>query len=533
MIAKDNPYIPVVLSLMPRILTNLDRDQGSPTYGSFDRNYWHLKIRNFSSAVLQQAVLLLASCYKNDFEGNVYYGNQRIMHWAAASLEYWAKIQNRDGSFDEYWKGEGSFPATAFSAFSATEAYILLALDKPGLLAAMERAIEFLSKKVETFAVNQEIASTAAIYNMYLITKDKKFLDLSGKKIAKIKTMQTGDGFFPEHEGPDIGYSSVALEYLSILYEKTGRDDIKNMCNSLIDFLSYFVHPDGTAGGQYSSRNTEYFMLGGLESCLSFNPLGASMREQLFNSMTLRDHAGLGIDERYMLHYIGYSFMRGLLNYQSGPRGHNLPRKQKFKKLFREANLYVVSEPPVYLIISLFKGGICRLYADGKLLLEDTGYRIVKGKRILHTGLGGHFCYEIGEGAIRITKNFYGRNYIAITPVRSFFLFCYSLVFGNALWGYFRYKFIKGARKTNSILKRDFMIEADRVTITDQIHNAPKAALLKNPRESIQNVPSSKFFQIRQLEDKAPVITYAISGSLRLKTVIDLKSREVKLSVMY
>jgi hypothetical protein len=164
---------------------------------------------------------------------------------------------------------------------------------------------------------------------------------------------------------------------------------------------------------------------------------------------------------------------------------------------------------------------------DGKLLLEDTGYRIVKGKRILHLELGGHFHYETREDGIRISKNFYGKNYTVITPLRSFFLFCYSLVFGNALWAHFRYKFIKGARKTNIILRRNFIFGADRVIIEDQIHNAPKAKLIKNPRESIKNIPSAKFFQIQQLQDQAPVITYDIYGRVSLKTVIDLKSREV------
>jgi hypothetical protein len=529
MIAKDNPYIPVVLSLLPRVLTNLDRDSGSPTYGSFDRSHWHLKISNFSSAVLQQAVFILAACYKNDFEGNVYYDNPRIKQWALASLEYWAKIQNHDGSFDEYWKGEGSFPATAFSCFSSTEVYLLLGLNDPRLLAAMERAIKFLSGRTETFAVNQEVVSAASVYNMYLITKSKKFLELSEKKIAQLKTMQTSDGFFPEHDGADIGYSSVTLEYLSVLYEKTAREDIKEMCNALVEFLSYFVHPDGTSGGAYSSRGTEYFMLGGLESCSSFNPRCAPLRELLFDNMILKNHRGLGIDERYVLHYIGCSFTRGLLKYHRGLLDQGFLYREEVKKLFPKAKLYVVSQPPVYLIISLFKGGIFRLYENGNLLLEDTGYRIVKGKSIFHTEIGDDCHYEVAEGKVSITKNFYSKQYAVITPLRSFLLFCYSLVFGNALWVYFRRKFIKGARRTGIILKRDLLISSDSVIIEDRIDNAPKAKLIKNPAESIKNIPSAKFFQTQELEDKAPVISYDVHGSFCLKTVIDLKNREIKL----
>ncbi len=40
---------------MPRILTQLDRDPTSSTYGCADRNWWHYKIRDFPSIILQQA----------------------------------------------------------------------------------------------------------------------------------------------------------------------------------------------------------------------------------------------------------------------------------------------------------------------------------------------------------------------------------------------------------------------------------------------------------------------------------------------
>ena len=39
---------------LPRILTQACRDPGSPAYGCFDRNWWHYKIRDFPSIMLQQ-----------------------------------------------------------------------------------------------------------------------------------------------------------------------------------------------------------------------------------------------------------------------------------------------------------------------------------------------------------------------------------------------------------------------------------------------------------------------------------------------
>src|SRR3990167_3348345 len=50
-------------NLLPRILTQVCRDPSSSCYGSFDRDWWHYKIRDFSSIILQQAgyTLYLAS----------------------------------------------------------------------------------------------------------------------------------------------------------------------------------------------------------------------------------------------------------------------------------------------------------------------------------------------------------------------------------------------------------------------------------------------------------------------------------------
>ncbi len=73
-----NPYIPIVLTIVPRLLSNLDRDPQSPTYGCFDRNHWLLKIRPFASAVVQQGCLTLALVQRNNFDGNIYFGNRTI-----------------------------------------------------------------------------------------------------------------------------------------------------------------------------------------------------------------------------------------------------------------------------------------------------------------------------------------------------------------------------------------------------------------------------------------------------------------------
>ena len=44
-------YADAALHEIPRLLTLLDRDPSSPTYGCFDRNYWHYRTQDFPSGI--------------------------------------------------------------------------------------------------------------------------------------------------------------------------------------------------------------------------------------------------------------------------------------------------------------------------------------------------------------------------------------------------------------------------------------------------------------------------------------------------
>ena len=51
----------LLAEFLPRILSQCCRDANSPSFGCFDRNFWHYRMRDFSSIILQQggyAVLL-------------------------------------------------------------------------------------------------------------------------------------------------------------------------------------------------------------------------------------------------------------------------------------------------------------------------------------------------------------------------------------------------------------------------------------------------------------------------------------------
>jgi hypothetical protein len=65
------------LDLIPKILTLQDRNAHSPTYGCFDRNFWHYKIIDFPSGMAAEFVWPLALAYTLPIENNPYFGSER------------------------------------------------------------------------------------------------------------------------------------------------------------------------------------------------------------------------------------------------------------------------------------------------------------------------------------------------------------------------------------------------------------------------------------------------------------------------
>ncbi|MEM7716761.1 MAG: hypothetical protein AAF349_24910, partial [Cyanobacteria bacterium P01_A01_bin.68] len=118
------------LAQIPKILTLLDRNPHSPTYGCFDRNFWHYKIIDFPSGMAQEFVFPLALIYYTDIPNNPYYRQTVIKDWVKAGICYAARSAHKDGSCDDYFPFERASGAAAFSLLACIESYIILNLEE-------------------------------------------------------------------------------------------------------------------------------------------------------------------------------------------------------------------------------------------------------------------------------------------------------------------------------------------------------------------------------------------------------------------
>ncbi|MCP1663171.1 hypothetical protein J2T61_001877 [Methanocalculus sp. AMF5] len=505
---RHEKYRNYILQNVPRLLSQLDRDKNSLTYGCFDRNHWHYKIRDFSSIVLQQGTLALALLYSNNFEGNIYHLNPKIKEWIIASLDYWGEVQLRDGSFNEYWPNEHGYPPTVFSLFSTSESIRLLEKNMPidrfnDLKERILKSCKFISEHDEIGAQNQEIASIAALYSSYLVTGEEWLWEAVDRKVVTVLSRQSKEGWFSEYGSADIGYLSVSLSFLAEYYRMSDDKRVLPALHGIINFLQYFVHPDGTAGGEYGSRNTEYFLVNGLEILAPEYPLAGAIADKL--SILLEEQYKLpdSVDDRYLSHYFLHTYISALLHYRSIESHRTLPCDiETHEKYFEEAKIYVRKSKDYYAIFSLLKG-VIKVYREEKELLNDCGYLAeLTGKRAVTNWVNDTCDIWIKGDSYKISGHFHmAPRQIIPSVLTHIILRVNSFIFGKSLIPILKKQLITKESTVPIFFQRTVTFSETAITIEDVITaNSTISKLSTVDAFSLRYVPSSKYFQSKEID---------------------------------
>ncbi len=519
----QSPYHRLVLSIIPRLLTNLDRDGNSPTYGCFDRNFWHYKIRDFASAILQQSALTLALVYKHNFQGNIYYEKKIIKEYAIAAINYWTKIQHRDGSFNEYFWMEHSIPSTAFSLYALCETCEVLNYFPKKVLISMKNACKFLQKNSETGALNQEIAAIAAIQFVGKLMENKQITAIAQNKINRILEKENDEGWFTEYGGVDVGYLSVSLDFLIRYFELSNDFRVLQSARRIINFLKYFIHPDGSLGGEYGTRNTEYFLPYGFEFMKKYEPICYEIIPTLFSYINQPHYDNMSMDERYILHYTSHSYVKALLIYTNGKSDRKLPYVNNFTQIFDESKLIIHSTKCYYFIVSVLKGGVFKVISKKNYQTTiDCGYKIIVGEKIYVSewpNLTNSFIMK--DDCVEINAQFKKVRYYVQNPFLLSIVKALSFIFGIKVIKFLKKNLIFSDKKYSSMaLKRRFELKRDRILIEDTIYCEKKGIVKACNQLSMRYSPSSRFYQINTLDNQTGVHSYTIEGVKKIKKEI-------------
>src|SRR3990170_4847496 len=106
-------YLDESYSEIAHVMSYLDRNSASATYGCFDRRYWSWRIGDMANASLQYGMYPLAWLWKHDDTG-AYKGAGNVLEWIQAAIRFTAKIQKGNGSFNQFFLNEQSVGTTYY-----------------------------------------------------------------------------------------------------------------------------------------------------------------------------------------------------------------------------------------------------------------------------------------------------------------------------------------------------------------------------------------------------------------------------------
>ena len=202
-------------------------------------------------------MLLFAILYTENFDGNIYYGKEKVKEWASSALDYWTNIQNPDGSFSEIYPNERSFCGTSFSTYAATET--MLILNEHTNLRNITKAGNWLISHSNSTVANQVAGSIVALYNIYLLTGIESFEKAAIEKTEILISLQHQSGYYPEYGGYDIGYQTITLSFLAKYYFKSKYERLRKSLDKGIEFIRTMTNERGDFEISGTSRKTQYF----------------------------------------------------------------------------------------------------------------------------------------------------------------------------------------------------------------------------------------------------------------------------------
>jgi len=493
-------FLPLIKRVYPRILTQVCRDPGSPAYGSFDRNWWHYKIRDFASVIMQQGGYFVHELKHLDDFGKFKTDFESI---AMASVTSWTNRGLRKGAFEEYYPWEDGYPPLAFSTLAAAKLVDKLKIENADTEKVLRKACYKLINRFEYQAANQQIAGLAALGVLKKIRP--QYVDAGKFEELTIKTLalQNSEGWFMEYDGPDLGYLSVSLDCLWDLFDYTADERFLQSCCKAFGFLTTLVLHCQSTIGMHNARNTDYIVPYGITRfLLSTNEqekdAAHSVMQILFSDISREDHFFNAIDDRYWSHYIGHSVARAeslLQQLSQNPVSRQVVTDRtgvETWKTFQAAGYILKSTAGFTALVSCSKGGIITLQKDGASY-SDFGWLVSAGKKQYVT----HWwdpatTFEVQNQTVSIKGNLVSHTENTSTPLKHMVLRMVSFVFGYKIISLLKNALIFKHGSTLYRFERKITFGDSLVTINDSLYGLKgNETISQAPRSSKRHVASA------------------------------------------
>lgn len=489
-------------SVLPRILTQACRDVGNPAYGCFDRNWWHYRIRDFASIILQQGgyTVLKAS----EVCDSALITKNFAKSIAGGSCRFWNTRACRHGAFEEYYPWEQGYPPLAFSTLAVAKLVAEGVVPETEAHAGLAIAARQLATRFEPKAANQQIAGLAALAWLKKVSPDLVSDEIFANQKRKSLALQTDEGWFWEYDGPDIGYLSVTIDCLWDLVDATNDTDFRRAADQALKFIFDVAALPRTGLGMLNARNTDYVVPYGIARYLADGTPGqqaqaASLLEILYADTDSPTHFFKAIDDRYWCHYIGHSVARAIAVLQDRPSP--VAASAPVSDMSLPTSGFIIQKTPGGAILTLArnKGGCVRITHNGQSAF-DFGWIVDTGRKqyVSHwwsLDWTASSASESNSHAWTVAGPLYAHKEASSTPWMHAALRIMSFCFGKSIIGLLKRIMIFKKGKSPYTLTRTIRTTPHGLVIEDTIKGLTGTEKLSPaPRASKRHVASADSF---------------------------------------
>jgi hypothetical protein len=536
---RASQYRAFALRAAPRLLGMLDRDSQSPTFGSFDRDHWSWKFRDFPIAMLQTGMVPMALLYADRASDNPYGGSTRMLEWTIASIKGTLRRQHRNGAFDSVAPFSQDHGVTLQLVLALTSALRLLKDDVPAALRdevsdAVRRACAFAARSDEDYAFisNHQGFMALGWRAAGELLGDKELLARGAATVDKIIDHQSPDGWYEEYGGPDPGYESLGISYLATYLAETRYQRLAESLKSSVEFYSHCIQLDGSVGGSYGARLTQLYYPSGFEVLAPGDPVAARIADYLSERLPRGNVVTPDTVDAHNLPSLTHSYLVAAetatrLTSADPPR---LPLFLPCESLdlwrhFDGSGLTVAATPHYYAVTAPRRGGITSicdrrseqlLYEDSGLLVDASGATWASATPSdvisVRASAGSHavqstvICGRAGNEQLTAGK-FLVLRALGLTAFR-------SLALGSFLRRMIISRLITGRERGPCTCERSIQFEDDRITIEDRV-KVPDRQEVRDVRLTRGFQPfhmgSARYFHERDLAEM-PVVDRPTGG---------------------
>ncbi|HSA55898.1 MAG TPA: hypothetical protein VLE53_09345 [Gemmatimonadaceae bacterium] len=520
-------YWKEVIDEAPRTLGLMDREPLSPTAGCCDRTFWAWKFTDFPGARFQEALCVLGFLHATRRPDNPYWNNPRVLAWIELGLRFWMRQQHRDGSFDEAYPHERSLAATAFTAFYVAEAlgFCGEALDpttRADARSALARAGAWLCRNDETHGVlsNHLAAAAAALRHIHVLTDSRECAQRSDFFLERIVGRQSREGWYEEYGGADPGYQTHGSFYLARIWELTGSAHLLESLQRSTAFLTHCLHPDGSLGGEYASRNTQTYYPAAFEMLAGVDDAALAIARTMRASVTNGAAACLGGIDAYnyfpLLNNLVFAY-RAASDGAAGDRSDAMMEPAPGRVWFPDAGLLRVRTACATVLVGTSKGGVVKVFSGARraLSLSDCGFlgRLHDGRLCSTQYLDRARPTEVSDGRVVVSGFMMECARPTMSPFRFLAFRLFMLTVGGlpalARWlkGQLVRVLITRRRALAITFRRTIEITPRELVVEDELAGADLsrlAGLWRGAHFTTVHMGSSRYFIAQEIQGTGP-----------------------------